>query len=74
MMQQQRRRIISMKNHILRQWRETHNLSQPAAAKKIGVHRETWSRWENGTRMATRRHLKALMKLTGIASDKLVGL
>lgn len=65
---------MPMKNHVLRQWRETQNLSQPAAAKKIGVHRETWSRWENGTRMATRRHLKALMKLTGIAADKLVGL
>ena len=63
-----------MKNHVLRQWRTEQGLSLHGAAKKIDVHRQTWYRWENGTRMATRRHLKALMKLTGIAADKLVGL
>lgn len=38
--------FLAMRPTEVRQWRESHNLSQPEAAELLGVARSTWSRWE----------------------------
>lgn len=63
-----------MKQHPLYQWRVTQDLSQAEAAEKIGVSDMAWSRWERGKACPVGTSLLALMRLTGIAPEKLMGL
>jgi DNA-binding XRE family transcriptional regulator len=51
--------------HPLKAYRETHDLTQHAAAKKVGVRRETWARWEGGRRIDA-DYLASISRKTGI--------
>ena len=55
----------------LKDYRAKLGISQEQAAKKVGVSRITWLRWEDGTRSINIRRLQPLSEITGIPASKL---
>lgn len=52
-------------------WRERHNLTVAEAAKKAGVTRATWWRWEQGVRAVGADSLLKIERITGISRHEL---
>jgi transcriptional regulator with XRE-family HTH domain len=55
----------------IRDVRETIGLSQVEAAKKLGVHRTTWNRWEAGTYKPDAAYLMTIAGWTDVSFDTL---
>lgn len=51
---------------VLRNWREAEKLTVPQAAKRVGVERATWWRWENNIRPVGVDSLARVTSETGI--------
>lgn len=49
-------------------------LSQAQAARRFGISQASWSRWERGQYRPNRDMAKALMKVTGVPLDVLMGI
>ena len=58
-----------MKNFDLKWAREWAGLSQVEAAEKMGVHKQTWNRWESGTHPTPPGVLKRLKELTAMPPE-----
>lgn len=56
---------------MLQEWREREKLSIPAAAKRVGVSRETWWRWENNQRAIGLPSIPAIERETGIPREQI---
>lgn len=61
-------------NENLKKIRLASGMKQTEVAKKIGVAKNTYCNWENGTREPSILKIKALAKLFGVSVDYLVGL
>ena len=61
-------------NENLKKIRLASGMKQAEVAKKIGVAKNTYCNWENGTREPSILKIKALAKLFGVSVDYLVGL
>lgn len=48
----------------LKNWRRQHDLSQAAAAARVGVARRTWHKWEHGAMVPGPARMAALLELT----------
>jgi transcriptional regulator with XRE-family HTH domain len=51
---------------VLTEWREREGLNKAQAAKRVGVPRATWLRWETGVRRPGKDKLPKLEQETGI--------
>lgn len=49
---------------VLREWRNSKDLTQAQAAKKVGVRAATWCDWEKGNKEPKTDHAQDLEKLT----------
>lgn len=49
---------------LLKDWRLAADITQTAAAEKLGVRPATWSEWESGARQPGRDHAVLLENLT----------
>ena len=61
-------------NENLKKIRLASGLKQAEVAEKIGVAKNTYCNWENGTREPNILKIKALAKLFGVSVDYLVGM
>lgn len=61
-------------NENLKKARQDAHMTQQYVADKIGVAKNTYSNWENGTREPNIIKIKALAKLFGVSVDYLVGM
>jgi len=52
---------------LLRAWREKHQLSQAAAAERVGVRQNTWSDWEHDRKKPQIDQALALARECGVA-------
>lgn len=57
--------------HPLKAYRDREKLTQLAAAEQVGVTRESWARWESGTRKVDRELLPTVTTKTGIPAREL---
>lgn len=57
----------------LKKLRQTHNLSQTAFAKMLGVAQNTVSNWENGNRFIDNETLKRISSMFDVSIDYLLG-
>ena len=57
--------------NALKDYRAKHGLSMGQAAKRVGVSRITWLRWEAGSRAINVSRLHPLSKATGIPPSQL---
>ena len=58
----------------LEEARKSKSLSQADIARKIGVTRETVSKWESGDKEPSPEHLRELALALGVAADYLLGI
>jgi len=58
----------------LKAYREGLGLSQDEAASKFHVTQAAWSKWERGKQRPARRHLKRLVRDTGVPLASIMGL
>ena len=59
-------------NVNLKRFRQKFNLTQNAAAEKIGIDQRQWNRYENGKNEIPVRYLKAICKNFNISADWLL--
>ena len=60
-------------DHPLRQWRTGQQLSQEAAAARLGVDEMTVSRWERGDTEPQKRHWPKIEEVTGLSRARFLG-
>lgn len=58
----------------LKQFRQTLNLTQTAAAEGIGIDQRQWNRYENGINELPLRYFKAICTTYKVSADWLLGL
>ena len=58
----------------LKQLRQQLNLTQAAAAAKIGIDQRQWNRYENGINELPLRYLVAICNAFGVSADRLLEL
>ncbi len=64
-------RVQTQVNHLLRMARKEHSWSQGEMAERIGVAKETISRWENGVSKPQPNQLRKLREVFGKTSEEL---
>ena len=57
----------------LKDFREDNDLYQKDISKKIGVSQQTYSMWENGTKIIPLKHLNTLCNIYDISMDYFLG-
>lgn len=60
-----------MNEHPLQQYRNAIGLTMEALGEKLGTHKTTIMRWEDGTTPIPAEKLELITKVTGIPSAKL---
>lgn len=58
----------------LREWRDALDLTQEAAAARLGVEQSSYSRFENRARAPRPRMAKAISQKTGVPLESVLGL
>ena len=58
----------------LKQFRQTHGLSQAEAAASIGIDQRQWSRYENGKNELPIRYLREICMAYKVSADWMLGL
>lgn len=58
----------------LKNFREDNDLLQKEIAKKIGISQQTYSMWENGTKIIPLKHLNTLCNIYDVNMDYFLGI
>ena len=64
---------MAFKGELLRAWRESNNMTQCAAARKLGITQPFLRNLEIGERQPSTAMLVSILKLTGFSTDDLLG-